>query len=421
MEPLPCLLSGFSPLPGVIKTDYTDFVVEELPLYPADGVGTHTFFLLEKAGLSTMQAAQDVAAALNVHRRAIGFAGQKDARAVTRQWMSVEHVEVERVLAIDRPRLRVLQATRHGNKLRLGHLRGNRFQIRVRNAAPERLPELENALAELARRGVPNYFGVQRFGYRGDTWRIGRALVCGAADEAVDLILGLPTDADVGRTRRARELYTQGQYLEAAAAWPRMFHAERRALKVLARAGGRKGKALAAMDRRLREFYVSAYQSHLFNQVVAARLAHGLDRLWDGDLAWLHASGAVFHVADAVVEQPRADCFDISPTGPLFGRRMTQPGGRAQVLETTIRAAEGLPAGAFDGPPYRAHGGRRPLRHRPGEPAASLGADERGPYLELRFVLPRGCYATALLRELFQVEVVAQAAPDGEPTESEPD
>ncbi len=418
MQSQPRLLANFQPLPGAIKADYTDFVVEELPLYPADGAGTHTFFLLEKAGLSTTQAAYDVAAALGVHRRAIGFAGQKDARAVTRQWMSVEHIDPALVLALDRPRIRVLEATRHGNKLRIGHLKGNRFQIRVRSTAPERLPEVENALAELARRGVPNYFGVQRFGYRGDTWRIGRALVCGAPDEALDLILGQPGEVDSGRTLRARELYAQGQYLDAAAAWPRMFHVERRALKALARMGGKKTKALATIDRRQRDFFVSAYQSHLFNQLVATRLAHGLDRLWDGDLAWLHASGAVFHVADAAVEQPRADRFDISPTGPLFGRRMTRPTGKADEAELAVFTAERLPADAFDRPPYRAHGGRRPLRYPLGETAVSLGADDRGAYLELRFVLPRGCYATALLRELFQVDVVAQAEPDGEPPES---
>src|SRR5690606_18406346 len=92
MEDWPRLLTDFEPLPGVIKEDYDDFVVEELPLYAASGAGTHTYFLLEKRGLSTMQAVNDMARALGVRRIDIGYAGLKDARAVTRQWMSVEHV-----------------------------------------------------------------------------------------------------------------------------------------------------------------------------------------------------------------------------------------------------------------------------------------------------------------------------------------
>lgn len=404
MEALPRQLADFAPLPGRIKADYTDFVVEELPLYPADGTGTHTYLLIEKTGLSTPQAVADLARALGVPRHAIGFAGQKDARGVARQWLSVEHVPPERIQTLAIPRLRVLAVTRHRNKLRLGHLRGNRFTIRVRGTAPERRADLQDALDVLARRGVPNYFGLQRFGYRGDTWAIGRAIVRGQLEEAVDLALGRPTAEDHGRIRRARELYDRGAFAEAARLWPALFRTERRALRALARSGGKRRHALAAIDRSTRAFYVSAYQSHLFNRIVAARLPHGLGQLWPGDLAWLHASGAVFRVEDAAAEQPRADRFDISPTGPLFGYRMTAPGGRAAELEASVLASEGLNATDFQQPGrLRASGGRRPLRFRPEGAEVTLGADARGPYLELRFTLPRGCYATALLRELFHL------------------
>ena len=280
--------------------------------------------------------------------------------------------------------------------------------------------QLQEALAMLARRGVPNYFGSQRFGYRGDTWRIGRALARRDVDDAVGLILGRPTAADHGPTHRARQLFEEGRFSDALTVWPRMFHAERRALQALVRTGGNRRRALAAIDERTREFYVSAYQSYLFNRVVATRLEPGLQRLWDGDLAWLHRSGAVFHVEDAQREQPRADAFEISPTGPIFGRRMTAPSGQAGELEASVLAAEELPQNALGGPPLRASGGRRPLRFQSEGAEVSLGADERGPYLELRFVLPRGCYATALLRELFSLESTAGGAePEVEETEAE--
>lgn len=418
MVEFPRQLGDFTPATGLIKADYTDFVVEELPLYPADGAGTHTYFLLEKAGLSTHQAVYDIAHALNVRRHEIGFAGLKDARAVTRQWMSVEHIEPERVAGLALPRVRVVEVTRHGNKLRLGHLKGNRFTIKVRRSEPDRLAQLQDAVAELERRGVPNYFGLQRFGYRGDTWVVGKAIVHGQFDEAIDMLLGRASGADQGDVHQARVLYERGEYGQAARRWPAPFRTERRVLKVLAQTGGKRGRAFRAIDRTTRNFYVSAYQSLLFNRLVAARLPTGLGCLWDGDLAWLHASSAVFQVGRAALEQPRADRFEISPTGPLFGYRMTEPTGEPGRLEADLLADEGLSPGAFRSGSLRVKGSRRPLRFQISAVQFSLGADNRGAYLELRFALPRGCYATALLRELFDVESADRASLNREETEA---
>lgn len=390
-----------APVRGVVKADYEDFIVEEVPLYPFSGSGAHVYVLIEKRGLGTLQAVDDVSRALNVARRSVGYAGLKDSRAVARQWLSIERVDPARVAALAIPRIRVLDVTRHGNKLRIGHLRANRFTIRVRQADASRIDAVRAGLDQLANQGVPNYFGEQRFGERGDTWRIGRALVHGRPDEAVDLLLGGPSQADSPQLRRARELYEAGRFADAARAWPGVFRHERRALKALEHSRGVKRRALHAVAPSLRRFYVSSYQSHLFNQVVARRLPGGLGRLWTGDLAWLHASGAVFRVLDADAEQPRADAFEISPTGPILGYRMTPAEGQAGVLEREVFTEDGLTAAAFRSAHLRVKGQRRPLRFRPVDPQVELGADGRGPYLELRFVLPRGCYATALLRELF--------------------
>jgi tRNA pseudouridine13 synthase len=417
----PRQLADFAPVPGLIKTDYADFVVEELPLYPADGVGTHTYFLLEKTGLSTMQAVADIARALNVRRHEIGLAGLKDARAVTRQWMSIEHVEPERVAALDIPRLRVLETTRHHNKLRLGHLRGNHFVIRVRQTETERLAAVQDAVAQLAARGVPNYFGVQRFGYRGDTWEVGRAILRNEPEEALALILGRPGPQDHGDIRRARQLYDRGDLERAMRHWPRMFRSERQALRALLRPKSNARRALSAIDRSTRNFYVSAYQSYLFNAVLAARLPTGLEQLWEGDLAWLHASGAVFTVESVADEQPRADRFEISPSGPLFGYRMTEPTGRAAEIEDEVRQREQLDRNIFQSGKIRIKGSRRPLRFQPTDTRVELGADQQGPYLELRFTLPRGCYATSLLRELFHAAATADAEDVDTETEAAPD
>jgi len=416
MSESPRLLAEFERAPGVIKQFPEDFQVEEVPLYEPGGSGTHTYFRIEKRGISTMEAVHAVGAALDVRRRDIGYAGLKDAHAVTRQWMSVEHVPPEKIQALELSHIRVLEVDLHGNKLRLGHLAGNRFLIRVRQTAPHRLAEFQDALKVLTARGVPNYFGPQRFGGRGDTDRVGRAVVRGEIADAVDLILGRPGPADRGAVLRAREHYEAGRYEEAARAWPWAFRDERRALRALQRAGGRKKSAFFAIDKALRRFYVSAYQSWLFNVIVAQRLGTGLDRLETGDLAIRHGSRSVFLVEDAPHEQPRADAFEISPSGPLFGYRMTEPEGQPGARERELLNSEGLAADSFRSGPQRVKGGRRALRFAPQDAAIRLGADDAGAYLELRFTLSRGCYATSLLRELFvdlQTEGSEQDADDG--------
>lgn len=413
MKDWPRMLGDFKPVAGVIKEDYSDFVVEELPLYEASGEGTHVYFLLEKRGLGTMQAVGDIARALEVRRRDIGYAGLKDARAVTRQWMSVEHVDPAAVEGLDIPRMRVLDVTRHRNKLKLGHLRANAFTIRVRKTQPGRLAELQDALAVLVRDGVPNYFGAQRFGARGDSWEVGRELLRGRLDAALDVVLGRPGPADHGDILRARQLYEAGDYSAAAKRWPGMFRDERRALHTLARTRGHKKRGFLSLDRSVRRFYVSAYQSYLFNRVVARRLERGLVTLFAGDLAMLHDRGAVFEVQDVAAEQPRADAFEISATGPLFGYRMSEPSGEPGEIEREILADEGLEPESFRGKGLHVKGGRRALRFRPQDAGIELGADERGAYLELRFTLPKGCYATGLLGELFAAPEVGKTEREG--------
>ena len=402
MDDLPRLLADFDRLPGEIKTEYEDFQVEELPLYPHSGEGDHTFFLLEKRGLNTIQAIHDIAFALDRPRRDFGYAGMKDARAVTRQWISIEHCPAEALRALKIPRMKILDITRHGNKLKLGHLRGNRFTIRVRKTATERLSDLRGALEELVKRGAPNYFGPQRFGMRGDNADVGYAVLQDDYQRVLDLVLGKPGPHDFGEILRARQLYDQGKFDQARNRWPGMFRDQRRALKILAQTGKPK-RAFLAFDRDSLRFYVSAYQSSLFNEVVAERLETGLDRLQLGDLAFRHIGGAVFRVEDVEKEQPRADVFEISPSGPLYGQRMTAASGAPGEAEAKVLADAGLTIDAFTSRTVRAPGGRRPLRFCPTGAKVDLGADERGAYFALEFELPRGSYATALLRELFGV------------------
>ncbi len=409
VDELPYLTADAPGVGGRIKERPDDFVVEEVPLYEPCGEGTHVYLRIEKRGIPTLQAVREIARALGRRTHDIGYAGLKDADAVTTQMLSVEHVEPERIAALEFPRIRVSNVSRHRNKLKLGHLAGNRFEIKLRGVDPRRADVAQSVMDALSQRGAPNYFGRQRFGQRGDTWAIGRALLHNDHPEAMAIMLGRPGPLDSGDIRKARRLFDEGDFHGAAAAWPFPFQEERRACRALARAKSNARRALGAVDKSVRRLFVSAYQSYLFNQVVARRLPD-LDRLMLGDLAWRHDNGAVFRVEDAGIEQPRCDAFEISPTGPIFGHRMTAPTGAPGAMEQAVLQEEGVTLDAWGEGPRRVKGGRRPLRFRPYEPAVDAGTDDAGTYIRLRFTLDPGCYATTILREICKTGAEAEDA-----------
>ncbi|HOW73188.1 MAG TPA: tRNA pseudouridine(13) synthase TruD [Phycisphaerae bacterium] len=400
LNQLPHLTSDVPGIGGLLRTRREDFIVDEVPLYEPCGQGTHVYFRIRKIGIPTLKAVHEIARALGVPSREIGFAGMKDADAVTTQMLSIEHVDPGRVESLAVPRIQILGVARHGNKLKRGHLAGNRFTIKLRGVDGGRISDLQKSLEVLGRRGVPNYFGPQRFGVRGDTWQIGLAMLRGDYSEAVACMVGRPGSHDHGEAQRARELFDKGNYAAAADAWPYLFANERRVCRAMAKENGRAHRAFRALDRSIQELFLCAYQSYLFNQIVARRLG-SLDRLMLGDLAWRHPQGAVFRVDDVGREQPRCDVFEISPTGPLFGRRMSSPTGTPGEQEAALLAETGLALEVWqEGEGRKVTGGRRPLRFRPQEAAIEAGRDQAGDYLELRFRLESGCYATAVLREI---------------------
>ena len=161
-----------------------------------------------------------------------------------------------------------------------------------------------------------------------------------------------------------------------------------------------KAHAFNVIDKNHKRFFVSAFQSELFNQVVSARMPD-IDKLLLGDMAYKHDNGACFRVEDPEAEQPRSDAFEISPTGPLYGYRTTETTGPAGAIEISVLATTQLEREDFRRMSYyRAKGTRRPLRFQPKNIDIRQDADDHGPYLQLDFILDPGCYATTLLREI---------------------
>ncbi|MGD8792750.1 MAG: tRNA pseudouridine(13) synthase TruD [Anaerolineae bacterium] len=388
---------------GAIKEQVSDFIVEELPLYTPLGKGEHTFFEIEKKGISTFQAVRTIARGLGVAPKRISYAGLKDAQAITCQVLSVDQVPPEAVTALDLDQIRILWAERHQKKLKIGHLRGNRFTIRIRGVAEEMLPAGQAIVDLLVRRGVPNWYGPQRFGQRGDSALLGKYVVDQDARAFVERLLGGPHPNESERVQEARARFDAGQWAEALAIFPHNMANERRALHRLIDTEGDAGRAYASVPKRFKIFLLSAYQSALFNRVLDARL-ETLDRVFVGDLAMKHPGRSVFRVEDEAAEQPRADRFEISPTGPLFGYKMIEARGRQGQFEDEILAGEGLsPESWRVGGGIKARGQRRALRFPVHEPELSF--DEG---VVLKFSLPRGCYATALLAEVMKVPLTSQ-------------
>jgi tRNA pseudouridine13 synthase len=392
---------------GVIKECVEDFRVEELPLYSPAGRGEHTFFEIQKTGLSTFEVQRIVAQALNVAPSRIGYAGLKDSRAISCQVLSVHNVPPEAVMALDLPNIRVLWAERHPSKLKIGHLRGNRFTIRVREVGEPALAASRAILDVLVQKGVPNYYGPQRFGRRGDSARLGRAVVRRDAAGFIKAWLGGPHPNEGELIQEARARFDAGNWQSALSLFPSGMVDERRALDMLIQTQGDYWKAYAAVSKRLKIFLLSAYQSELFNRVLDARLQM-LDRVLVGDVAVKHPGRSLFRVEDEVIEQPRADRFEISPTGPIYGFKMMQALGWQGDLEAALLAGESLTLDDFRGDQgIRAEGTRRALRFPVHEPELWY---EEG--LMLRFWLPRGSYATTVLGEIMKAPLIDDRDPN---------
>ena len=302
---------------------------------------------------------------------------------------------------------------RHANKLRLGHLRGNRFAVKIREVEPTQVVKLRPVLEELHRAGMPNYFGEQRFGRRGDNHLLGAALIREDDETLLKHFLGMPRPgADDPHSLDARRLFDEGKLEESMHAWPRRCGMERRVLARVMKTG-RPGSAVRVIDQHIRNLWVTALQSHLFNAVCAYRVGQKtLGQVLAGDLAMKHENGACFKVEDPAVEQPRADAFEISPTGPMLGYRMTKATGEPGRIEHEVFGRHGFSPDRFRGGHWVcAKGERRALRVRPADFDLAAGVDHHGPHITVAFTLPAGSFATPLLREIMHP---AQATETGE-------
>jgi len=333
---LPYLTPNIDPVEAEFRATPEDFEVEEVPAYAPTGTGDHVLAFIEKRDLTTRQALRQVCEKVGADLDGAGWAGLKDRHAVTRQWVSLFGVTPERLLEVELEGIRVIEAARHPHKLRTGHLQGNRFRIRLRKVDPPGIERLRDVLTQIETVGLPNYYGKQRFGRGGDN-----------ADHALQWVLG--------KSRSPRQ----------------------------------------AFNRKLE---MSALQSELFNHCVAERVTDAaLGRVYPGDLMKRHDTGGLFAVEDDLEEaQARADRWEISPTGPMFGAKMRWPEGEARMREEALLRSVELTPEHLTKWKRVAPGTRRFVR----VSVPKIGVTVSDDTVDLDFTLPAGTYATILVREI---------------------
>ena len=335
--PLPYITPDFPGVGGVIKAEPDHFIVEEVALYEPCGEGEHLFVRFTREGQTTRDVVQSLAQALDIRPEGIGYAGLKDKHARVTQVFSLPGVRPQQAEAVIRALGYEFEwAIPHNRKLRPGHLLGNRFTITIlQPEAADAVARAQAIAAALEARGLPNFFGAQRFGQYGDNAAQGLAIL-------------------LGKKRRLRQKW-------------------------------------------LTRLLISAYQSQLFNEYLTLRIERGLfETILPGDLAKKTDTGGMFVVEDIATDQARFDRREITFTGPLFGYKMRQPQADAWALEAEILARS--PVTPQQWRKHRTDGNRRigriflqPIQVKP----HPLG-------LRLTFYLPKGAYATILLREIMK-------------------
>lgn len=341
-----CVSADLPGIGGRLRTYLDDFRVWELPAYPADGrIGAHLLFTLEKRGWNSEDALRELARFCRASRGEFGLAGLKDRDAVTTQWISAPHHVADGLDRFAHDAIVLGPRAPHSNKLRRGHLHGNRFHITVRAlaCAPSiAVARAQAKLDRLAHVGMPNVYGEQRFGR-----------------ELANIERGLSLLAGRGRSKRA-------------------------------------------------ELLTSAAQSALFNLYVALRRERGWwDEVIPGDVLKKVETGGLFVSIDPTADQPRLEAGEVVATGPIFGSRTLAPplASAAATLEDEVLARAGTSRAALAALGRGVPGTRRPLRIRPVVTRVAVAdVEERrdgdASAICLEFELPAGSYATVLLREV---------------------
>ncbi len=359
---------------GKLRASLEDFFVEELQNQSVENPdGEYTHFTLEKADWNTMQAIKKIARSLGVSHKRFGFAGTKDRRAVTRQRVAVWKVKPEALERVKIKDLKLYDFKKSDERISLGDSRGNRFRITVRDVeigGDELEAMLEKTVAQLKEKGVPNYFGYQRFGtIRPNTHIVGRELLRGDVEGAVMAYLGNPSDGEKEDAYNARKTLEETMdFKRALELFPKRLDYERSMLDALMKNPNDFAGALRRFPKKLRLMLVHAFQGYLFNRILSSLIEEGLD------------------------------CESI----PLFGSETLFSSGRQGEVEMAVLEEEDVQLESFEIASMPELGMEGDYRAAFIDVNPELSVTEEGYICE--FELPKGSYATVVLREFMKTD-----------------
>ncbi len=335
------------------KQSPRDFVVEEIPLYEFSGEGEHLILHVRKKNLSTNEMVGQFARYLGIKNKEIGYAGLKDKHAMTMQYISLHKKHEEALENFNFEGIKILEKTYHNNKIRIGHLKANRFYIKLKKVNPTSAVKIDEALKNLEKFGMPNFFGYQRFGNDGDNHIIGEKLAKGEARE---------------RNPRVKRLLINAYQSHLFNLW---------------------------LSRRLEintlvsSFKIEEIESllNMPNEEVAKMKAQQHPfKLISGDIMEHYPHGRLFDFEGDNEDLERFNERNISPTGLLCGKKARHATLNAGNIEKD-----------YDDE-INADGARRYAWVYPTEIEGRFNAVEA--QYELNFTLPKGSYATVFIEEI---------------------
>ncbi len=398
---------------GIIRQSNEDFFVDEVPLQLPSGEGPNTWMHIEKNGRTTLDVVLDIARELHISRKRTGFAGMKDRSAITRQWLCISNITPEELPDFNEilHNVQVLEIKQNQKKLRMGQLRGNKFKINIRNTNdPQNDKEIaEEVLESLKITGVPNYYGYQRFGeVRSTTHLVGKCLVEGDIKKAVDTYIGNPNPEEHDQPYESRKLYDEGKLEEAYNLMPKSMRYEKSMIRELMIAKDKHGelqekdyiRAIESLPKPLKRMFVNAYESFLFNKIINERAKIGINKYYDGDII-IDQEDHWVHDVNKDTIQEEMDKFELNPTAPLLGTKVPLAEGKQGEIEQKVIDEENINKESFEcpkTPKLGSNGVRRSIRFK----IEDTHVEEIDTGISVEFFIPKGCYATSVLREIIK-------------------
>jgi tRNA pseudouridine13 synthase len=403
---------------GQIRQQPEDFVVNEIYKEHRALDGRYQLVKVTKTNTETHHLVRDLSRRLKISQRRVSWAGTKDKRAITAQRMSLDSIYLEAPFTLGNAIMEPIG--RSDRPISLGDLEGNDFSITIRTvdgAQDDIERDVVSIIDEIRdTRGVPNFFGIQRFGsIRPVNQLVGRALVEGDIEQAVMMYIGKPFPDEPEDVKEARQrILDTYDFKEALQGMPIRLRYERAMLNHLAKHPNDFDGALGVLSMNLQKLFVHSYQSYLFNKMVSIRLARGfpLTTGFDGDRVWAPDKGRVRTVVPKNINDVNQSLAAgrVSVQMPVPGYETELSDGVIGQVEQEVLMSEGVDLAAFkiESCPRLASKGVMRNIALPVDIGFTVAPDELTNdqvKVELRFFLPKGDYATSVLREIMKTRL----------------